>query len=59
VNFGDGYLSPVLGPRHVRVAERAFFTSVWLVEMWIFQDVHPEEDRDLVEERTWSGKVYM
>lgn len=59
VNFSGGYWSPVLGPRHIKVAERAFFTSVWLVETWIFQDVDPEEERDLVEERMWSGKVYM
>ena len=25
MNFGGGYLSPVLDPRRIRVAERAFF----------------------------------
>lgn len=51
------YLCPVLGPKYNRVAESEFPTSARQVEMWVFRDVYREEERDLVKDGLWTGKM--
>lgn len=57
VHSGNSYLSPVLGLIYIRIAECAFPTSAWWVEMWVFWYVRGEDGRDLVKDGMWTGEV--
>lgn len=59
VPLNHSYLCPLLGPKYNSVAESVFPTSAWQVEMWVFQDVYGEEERDLVKNGMWTGEICM